>query len=144
MLAVSQSTNTYRKDHYSRCPKTERSLWETEHFSVWISDIRAIRFIFFTKLDRFMYIFSLYIKQSRLAKTSKNQTFGFGSVDQPNIWNLNQIVRISDSVWYPNDLTTERFDNRTIWQPNDFEKRQNPNVRISDTYCINMLLKCGK
>ena len=35
--------------------------------------------------------------------------FGFGSVDQPNIQNTNQIVRISDSDQNPNDSTTERF-----------------------------------
>ena len=27
-------------------------------------------------------------------------------------------------------------DNQTVWEPNDFPKRQNPNVRISDVHCM--------
>ena len=49
-------------------------------------------------------------------------------VNQPNVQNPNKSVRF---------LKTEH-----VWQPNDLPKRQNLNVRISDTYCIyyNLLL----
>ena len=61
---------------------------------------------FLTKLDHFICIKKL----SRLAKTSENRMFGFGSVDQ--------MYYVQNS----NDSTT-----------NDFEKSRNPNVRISNT-----------
>ena len=45
-----------------------------------------------------------------------------GRVDQPNVWNPNKMVWISDTVW-------------TVWEWDKFWKRRSPNVRISDTYC---------
>ena len=39
-------------------------------------------------------------------------------VNKPNVRNLNKIVWISDVVPNLNDLTTQRFDNPTIRQPN--------------------------
>ena len=79
--------------------------------------------IFSVKLDRFSYTYMviiLYIKRSSLVRMSENRTFGFGRVDQPNIRNRNEIVRISHPLQNLNDLTTEPKRKAKKFERSDF------------------------
>ena len=39
---------------YSRCPKTELSVWQTQMCSVWTCLVQFVRFVRFKRLDRFI------------------------------------------------------------------------------------------
>ena len=92
---------------YSRCPKTERSVSQTEPNLVRLPNVRF--FVRFTRLDHIYYFF--YIKRSSLATE------------------LSEIG--TNQTKFRSDFETER-----ILQPNNFKKRQNPNVQILALYCI--------
>ena len=85
---------------YSRCLKSERSVWKTKQnlvpiSDVWISDIQFVRFV---------------------------QSFGYTiNVQNPHVWLVESINPTSEI--------------RTVWEWDNFGKRRDPNVGISDIYC---------
>ena len=104
---------------YSRCPKSKCSVWKTEQNLVQISDVRIsdIRAVRFVRFVRFVRLFGYTI-----------------NVRNPNVWLVESINRTSEiqTKWFGFQTLSEIL---TVWECDNFGKRLNPNVRISDTYC---------
>ena len=113
---------------YSRRPKTECSVRETERICVGLSDVRfdtiLVRFI---SLDRFIHNF-LYLKWSSLVNQMKKkpfgfQTFGYIATEQclkvPRFWTSTVFILHANRIGWP-DLI--RFVYQIPkWLPNSFE-----------------------
>ena len=98
---------------YSRCPKSERSVWKIEQNLVRILDVLISD-------NRVVWFFG---------------SIGFTiNVQNPNVQLVESINRTSEirTKWFRFQTLSEM---RTVWKWDNFVKRQNPNVRISDTYC---------
>ena len=84
---------------YSKHPKSECSVWETERKMVWLSDIR----ISDIRAVRFVPSIGYTVNVQNLNEIEHS----VGPVDQLNVRNQNEIIRISDVVRNQNDSTTK-------------------------------------
>ena len=103
-LSKFQTRPDFEHSLYSRCLKSERSVWKTEQNLVWISDIWAVPFI---------------------------RSFGYTiNVRNPNVPLVESNNRTSEigTKWF-GFLTLPEI--RTVWEWDNFRKRRNPNIRIS-------------
>ena len=113
---------------YSKCLKSKLVQWMSENRMFGLENLtkfglviqrsecsvcfRFVQFIFSAKLDSFIYKTILHLCIKWSSLALKNEP------NEPNI------------------------RNQTVWELNNFQKCRNPNVRLSDIYCIDFRPKC--
>ena len=125
---------------YSECPKSERSVWETEQKMVRISDCSVFRYSGLWNLT------ILFRFQTLNPNKPVRNRFRIQQYDAKPVWrhiaNTDPVIfrpfenLTICSVWALYMVPNQTSEIWTVWEWDNFGKRQNPNVRISDVYCI--------